>query len=218
MRQLKGTLIVLLPLFMITGCIMHVDKPVHVEKGDIARSIYVVDGAITLEPHSRARKLRAVDGSITLGAASRVAEIHTVDGSITMDSGASCEGDVNSVSGTTLLQSDATIGGDVLSLTGHVDANDAKIHGHIETVSGHVLLSEGTQIDGGIILALPSSKTNETAQKRLPVVVIGAGVVVAGPIVAYRGGTLLVNRSAKIGAVKGLSIQWFKGTKPPIEY
>ena len=197
------------------GCTMHIDKPVQVAQGDLARSIYVVDGAISLDAQARARKLSTVDGSITLGRWAHATALRSVDGDITMGAGASCSGDVSSVDSTIRLDDNAKVDGNVSTIAGHIQAHDALITGRLETVSGRIRLSGATHLDQGIVLALPSPKLDDATQKALPVVVIGAGAVVAGPIVAHRGGTLWVSREARIGAVQGIAVQWFDGAAPP---
>lgn len=202
-------------VFGLSGCVMHVDKPVHVQRGDMTKSIYVVDGAIELDAQARAHKLSTVDGDITLGRWARASGLRSVDGAIAMAAGASCSGDVRSVDGAIRLDAGARVDGNAETLTGSIEARSALIAGHLETVSGRILLHGATHVDQGIVLALPSPKVHGTDQQRLPLVVIGPGVVVGGPIVAHRGGTLWVSRKASIGPVQGITVQWFDGAAPP---
>lgn len=63
--------------------------------------------------------------------------------------------------------------------------------------------------------APPSDVTvNNHEEQRLPTLAIRPGVVIAGPIVAERGGVLKVSRQAKIGVVQGMSVQWMDGPAP----
>lgn len=186
----------------LAGCAMHIDKNVHVQQGDMSRSVYDVDGAIDVDAQARARKLSTVDGNITLGRWAQATELRSVDGNLTMAAGSSCSGDLRTVDGTIRLADSARIGGDVETLTGRIEAQGALIAGQVETVSGRIALSGATHVDQGIVLALPSPKESGDDLKRLPVVIIGPGVVVAGPIVAHRGGTLWVSRKASVGPVQ----------------
>lgn len=215
LRSLKRSRLPFSLAFALAGCAMHIDKPVQVAPGDMAKSIYEVDGAIGVDAQARAHKLSTVDGNITLGRWAHATELRSVDGDITMAVGASCSGDVRNVGGTIRLDDGARVGGDVVNLVGRIDARGALIAGRVETVSGRIALSGATHVDQGIVLALPSPKVDQADQRRLPVVVIGPGVVVAGSIVAHRGGTLWASRKASIGPVQGITVQWFDGAAPP---
>ncbi|TAL74029.1 MAG: hypothetical protein EPN78_05465 [Rhodanobacter sp.] len=97
-----------------------------------------------------------------------------------------------------------------------IEARGALVAGRLETVSDRIQLDGAVHADGGIALLLPSPKVDDAGQKRLPVVVIGPGVAVDGPVTARRGGTLWVSRQARIGAVESIAVRWLDGSAPPI--
>lgn len=200
---------------LVAGCTMHLDKPVQVKQGDWARSIYGVDSSVRLEDQARVRKVSTVDGDIILGRWARATALRTVDGNIVMGTGALCDGDVYNVDGAIHLSDDVRVDGNVGTLVGSIDVHGALVTGRLETVSGHIRLSGTTHVNHGILLSLPDPDSDDVDEKRLPVVVVGPGVVVEGRIVARRGGTLWVSRKATIGPVEGITVQWFDGAAPP---
>lgn len=214
MRTTGWRLIMAGAMCAVAGCTMHLDKPVVVKRGDAARSIYLVDGTVQVAAQARARKVHTVDGTITLGRWAQASALRSVDGSVVMQADASCSGDVHSVDGHIELGDGVRVGGNVGTLTGSIKIRNALVEGRLETVSGTIRLSGTTHVDQGIVLSLPSPKVDDADQKRLPVVVIGPGVVVGGRIVAQRGGTLMVSRQARIGPVEGIEVHWFNGAMP----
>ena len=215
MRGMGWRLVTVGAMCAMAACTMHLDKPVVVRRGDAARSIYLVDGAVRMDAQARARKVHTVDGDITLDRWAQASALRSVDGAIVMAGGASCSGDVHSVDGRIDLGDGVRVGGNVGSLTGDVEVRDALVEGRLETISGRIRLSGKTHVDQGIVLSMPNPRADDADQKRLPVVVIGPGVVVGGRIVARRGGTLMVSRRASIGPVEGIRVQWFDGAMPP---
>ena len=211
--------IVVLSLLAMAGCSFHIDRDTTLKSGVPHGSVYSVDGDVRVEPSAHVRKISVVDGDILLGSWARASGLRSVDGRIELDPGVICTGDVKSVTGYIRLADGVRVEGDVRTLTGTVEADNAFIGGQLETVAGRVRLTGATHVTKGIVLPKPDPdmKVNNHEEQRLPVLVIGPGVVVDGPIVAERGGVLKVSRQAKIGEVRGLSVQWFDGEAPALE-
>ena len=208
---------VVLPVALVmAGCTLHMDRSTTLNSGIPHGSVYSVDGNVTVQPSAHVRKISVVDGNILLGKSAHAAGLRSVDGRIELDSGVICSGDVKSVAGKISLADGVRIKGDVRTLSGAVDADGAFIGGQLETVAGRVRLTGATHVAKGILLPKPDPKmsVNNHEERRLPVLVIGPGVVVDGPLVAMRGGVLKVSREAKIGPVHGMAVQWFEGAAP----
>lgn len=201
------------------GCTLHMDRSTTLKSGIPHGSVYSVDGDVRVDPSAHVRKISVVDGDIVLGKSAHASGLRSVDGRIELDDGVTCSGDVKSVAGQISLADGVRIKGNVSTLSGTVNANGAFIGGRLETVAGRVRLTGATHIAKGIVLPKPdpSMTVNNHEERRLPVLVIGPGVVVEGPIVAARGGVLKVSRKAKIGAVRGISVQWFDGAAPALK-
>ncbi|HWU76640.1 MAG TPA: hypothetical protein VN043_09050 [Rhodanobacter sp.] len=212
--------IVLFGVLAMTGCTLHVDRATTLKSGFPHGSVYSVDGDVQVAPLARVRKISVVDGDILLGSRARASGLRSVDGRIELDRDVLCTGDVKSVTGHIRLAEGVRVEGDVRTLTGTVDARDAFIGGQLETVAGRVRLSGTTHVEKGILLPRPDPgmTVNNHEERRLPELVIGPGVVVAGPIVAERGAVLKVSRQARIGVVRGVSVQWFDGAAPVPEH
>lgn len=210
---------ILLGALAVAGCTLHVDRSSTLKSGTYHGSVYSVDGNVTVEPSAHVRKISVVDGDIVLGKSAHAAGLRSVDGRIQLDDGAICSGDVKSVAGKISLADGVRIKGDVRTLSGNIDANGALIGGTLETVAGRVRLTGTTHVSKGILLPKPDPNmtVNNHEARRLPVLVVGPGVVVEGPIVAARGGVLKVSRQAKIGVVRGISVQWFDGAAPALK-
>ncbi|MEO8778816.1 MAG: hypothetical protein ABI389_09110 [Rhodanobacter sp.] len=211
--------VVLLSVLTLAGCSFHMDRATTLNSGVLHGSVYSVDGNVRVAPSAHVRKISVVDGDIVLGSWARTTGLRSVDGHIDLDKGVICTGNVKSVTGRIRVADGVRIEGDVRTLTGTIDANSTYIGGQLETVAGRVRLSGATRIAKGILLAMPdpSVTVNDHEEQRLPIIVIGPGVVVAGPIMAMRGGVLKVSRQAKIGAVHGISVQWFDGAAPALK-
>jgi len=199
-----------------SGCALHIDQDTVVKAGGVHKSIYAVDGNIRVEPRARAASLSTVDGKVSLGAGASAVALRTVDGDIGMAESAFCSGNVQSVDGKVSLAPRSQVGGMVRTVAGDIEASDASIGGRLETVSGRIVLSGTSHVGQGILLEKPDPSTaaNDRGQWRVPVVVIGPGVVVDGVIRAHRDGVLKVSRQARIGAVEGLEVHWFDGEPP----
>lgn len=199
------------------GCTLHLDGPMVIKADGTHkhRPVYIVDGSIQVEADARASRLRTVDGDISLGENAQATSIGTVDGNVALASQAVCSGDVSSVDGRIELAPASRVKGDVRSMVGTIRAEDSVIEGSIRSVASRIELSGHTRV-GGIVLDKPDPSVNidDHAEQRPPVVLIGPGAIVSGPIVAQRGGTLLVSRQAHIGTVRGIAVQRFDGPMP----
>jgi hypothetical protein len=217
MRMMRP--VVLLGVLAMAGCTLHIDRATTLKSGFPHGSVYSVDGDVQVDPSAHVRKISVVDGDIHLGRGARASGLRSVDGRIQMDRDALCTGNVKSVAGHITLADGVRVEGDVRTLTGTVDADNAYIGGQLETVAGRVWLTGTTHVAKGILLPKPDPHmtVNNHAERRPPELVIGAGVVIDGPIVAERGGVLKVSRQAKIGVVRGMSVQWFDGTAPALK-
>ncbi len=211
--------VVLLSALAMAGCSFHIDRDTTLKSGMPHGSVYSVDGDVRVQPSAHVRKISVVDGEILLGNWAHASGLRSVDGRIDLGPGAICSGNVKSVTGRIRLANGARVEGDVRTLTGTVDADNAFIGGQLETVAGRVRLVGATHVAKGILLSKPDPHmtVNDHDEQRPPVIVIGPGVVVVGPIVAMRDGVLKVSRQAKIGEVRGLAVQWFDGAAPAFE-
>ncbi len=212
--------VVLLSTLAMAGCSFHIDRATTLKSGRLHGSVYSVDGDVRVEPSAHVRKISVVDGDIVLGQSAHTSGLRSVDGRIELGRDVFCSGDVKSVSGHITLADGVLVKGDVRTLTGTIEADNAVVGGQLETVAGRVRLTGTTHVMKGIALPKPDPHmtVNDHEEQRLPVLVIGPGVVIEGPIVAERGGVLKVSRQAKIGAVRGLLVQWFDGAAPALEH
>ncbi|MEO9079498.1 MAG: hypothetical protein ABI268_09310 [Rhodanobacter sp.] len=212
--------IVLLGVLAMAGCTLHLDRATTLKSGFPHGSVYSVDGDVRVEPSAHVRKISVVDGDILLGNWAHASGLRSVDGRIKLDPGVICTGNVQSINGRITLAEGVRIEGDVRTLTASIDADNAFIGGQLVTVAGRVRLTGATHVAKGILLPKPDPHmtVNNHEERRLPELVIGPGVVIEGPIVAERGSVLKVSRQAKIGEVRGVSVQWFDGAAPPLEH
>lgn len=212
-------LVIPLSVLTLVGCSFHIDRATTLKSGELHGSVYSVDGNVRVQPMAHVRKISVVDGDILLGSGAHASGLRSVDGRIELDRGVVCTGDVKSVTGHIQLADGVRVDGGVHTVTGTIDADNAYIGGQLETVAGRVRLTGTTHVAKGIVLPKPdpSMTVNHHEERRLPVLVIGPGVVVDGPIVATRGGVLKVSRKAKIGAVSGISVEWFDGAAPALQ-
>ncbi|MFS6660670.1 hypothetical protein, partial [Staphylococcus aureus] len=84
----------------------------------------------------------------------------------------------------------------------------------LETVSGDINVGAGSHVEGGILVEKPNNGWFHWGNDRKPVIVIGPHAVVQGTLDFRRDVVLQVSDSAQIGAVKGASVERFRGDSP----
>jgi hypothetical protein len=119
------------------------------------------------------------------------------------------------VNGELTLGKGADIGGRLSNINGAILVASAHVAGGISTVNGDIDLRDGSHVEGGIHVELPTLDVNDSNRHDIPRVVIGPNVIVQGPLKFEHEVKLYVSDSATIGPVEGATAEKFSGDQPP---
>lgn len=197
--------IALLASLACAGCTVHLDQPITVKKGDRSLGRHTVDGTVRLEDGACGRGLSSVAGDVRLGSHATATSARSVEGNIQLGEYATVEGKSQTVTGAIWAANGAHIGS-ASTITGNINLDSSVVTGGLETTSGTIHLSGKTKVEGGIELVALKPGDNDADVTRLPLVLIGPGVRVLGPIHAARGATLVASRDAVLGPVQGVTV------------
>lgn len=211
--------LVILPLLLAAGCFGgegndRVNGDVRVAAGQPAADASTVNGSIDIAADATVGDATTVNGSVTLGARARAASLETVNGKVTVGEGAQVSGGVTTVNGAITLHAGADVAGAVTNVNGRLQLEAAHVGGGIHTVGGDVTVGAGSRVEGGIEFR-PTTGFSISFVKRAPVIVIGPGAVVQGPLKFAREVKLYVSDRATIGEVSGAEAVRFSGDRPP---
>jgi hypothetical protein len=191
-----------------------VNGSVNVAAGQAADNASTVNGAIHVADNATVKHAETVNGSITIGSHATADSAETVNGSITVGESARVSGNLESVNGALTLQKDAEVAGNVANVNGHFNINAAHVGGGLSTVTGDITVGAGSRVDGGITVEKPTG-FSISFTKSVPVIVVGPGATVQGPLKFEREVKLYVSDRATIGEVSGATPIKFSGDEPP---
>lgn len=211
--------LVLLPVLAGAGCIkyeggQHINGAVSVAAGVAPADASTVNGAVELAADAVARQVSTVNGSITLGDRAAADSAETVNGAVTIGADARVGGNVSTVNGAITLHKGAAVQGGVQNVNGQITLNAAHVGGGIETAVGDITVGADSRVDGGVSIQR-SGGFSISFSDSVPVVIIGPGAIVTGPMNFERKVKLFVSDRATIGAVTGATPILFPGEKPP---
>lgn len=192
----------------------HINGAVSVAAGTPAADATTVNGRIELAAQAAAKKVETVNGSITLGAGASADSAVTVNGPIMIGEGARVAGDVSTVNGAITLHKGADVAGGIENVNGDIKLEAAHLAGSIETVGGNITVGAGSRVDGGIAITR-SQGFSISFTRKVPVITIGPGAVVGGPLRFEREVRLYVSDRASTGAISGATAVTFAGDQPP---
>jgi DUF4097 and DUF4098 domain-containing protein YvlB len=212
--------LLLAALLASAGCVQHdggerINGTVSVAAGQSATDASTVNGAIHVAPDAAVLEATTVNGSITLGDRATATSAATVNGGITVGALARVAGDVTTVNGALTLKTGADVQGDLQNVNGRITLEAAHLGGGIETVAGDITVGADARVDGGIAVRKPQG-FSISFSKNVPVIVIGPGAMVKGPLKFEREVKLLVSDRATIGPVSGATPVSFAGDSPPV--
>jgi DUF4097 and DUF4098 domain-containing protein YvlB len=211
MRLITLALVLVLPLSVAAQDISKINGTVSVAAGQQAGNVHTVNGGVDIGAGAIVLDASTVNGTVQLGAQAQAKSLHSVNGAITMGQGAKVEGELSSTNGAIVLDSDAETRGNVSNVNGAIELRHALIGGTINTTNGSINLSEGSQVNGDIIVNKPQG----WGYNRPPRIVIGPHAIVRGTLDFRRDVILQVSDTAQIGPVKGATPQRYSGDTPP---
>lgn len=191
-----------------------VNGGVRVEENASVRKVDTVNGAIELESSTSAKSLDSVNGGILVGDNAQIADhVATVNGGVALGKDTRVAGAVSAVNGTVALDDGTEVNGRIASVSGRIHLAAAHVCGGLKTESGDIMVGANARVEGGILVR--KSRTPSEGVQPVPLVVIGPGAVVEGPIRFEHEVKLFVSDTAQIGPVEGAVPTTFSGEQPP---
>ncbi len=186
-----------------------VNGSIRVGHNSSVDDVETVNGAIRFGENARADSVETVNGRIEAGAGFVASgNLETVNGSIRLGKGASVQGSVETVNGSIKL-TQAEVGRNLRVVNGSIEVSGSHVGGNLQTTTGSIELTDGTVIDGDVLIKKPRGNWGWSwGKKKGPTVVIGANVEVKGRIIVENEDTkLFIDPSAKVGGVDGIQPQ-----------
>jgi DUF4097 and DUF4098 domain-containing protein YvlB len=191
-----------------------INGAVDVAAGQPADNASTVNGAIRVAAGATVKHASTVNGSVTLGDHATADSAEAVNGSITLGENARVTGNITTVNGSITLQKGADVAGRLENVNGHFTLQAAHVGGGIRTIRGSINVGADSRVEGGIAVE-KSSGLSITFTNDVPVVIIGPGATVQGPLKFEREVKLYVSDRATIGEVTGATPVKFSGDAPP---
>ena len=191
-----------------------INGSVDVAAGQAAEDATTVNGAIRLAEGATAKQASTVNGSITLGDHATADSAQTVNGSITLGENARISGSVTAVNGSITLHKGAEVAGKLENVNGRFTLEAAHVGGGIKTIGGSIDIGADSHVEGGISVE-KTSGFSISFSNNVPVIIIGPGATVQGPLKFEREVKLYVSDRATIGEVTGATPVKFSGDKAP---
>jgi DUF4097 and DUF4098 domain-containing protein YvlB len=176
-----------------------------------------VNGAIRVDDNAKIEDAETVNGSVRIGSGVNAGSLHSVNGSISVGDESTIEGEVEVVNGRISLANGSSVSEDVSNVNGEIELSGAGIGGSLTTVNGDVTLSEGSTLEGDLVVEKPTGG-NWNSSNRKPRIIVGPGARIRGEIRLEREVELYISDSAEVGGVSGVmsmaDAQRFSGDRP----
>lgn len=197
--------------------IRNVNGDAVVKERDVVGHVSTVNGDVRIGANARALSAKSTNGEIRIAPGASVGPVETTNGAIAVASQAST-GPLTCTNCEIRIGAGAEVSGKVANVNGSIRAEGASITGTLETVTGEIVLLDGTRLDGTIRVAPPNNGGSGVAGVgNLPgvgrwvnmggmstaTIVIGPNVVVTQPIALDREAELYVHRTAQVPSIRG---------------
>lgn len=170
----------------------------------VTGNVKTVNGTIRVDDGARLEEASTVNGGVRIANNVQSQSLATVNGSIKVGESATVGGAIEAVNGGISVKRNSTVALDVSNVNGEIDLSGTAVGGDVSTVTGDVLIVDGSVIQGDLIVKKPSSWGWGKGKRRKPKIVIGPGSRVAGTIELEREVELYISQTAEVGAVSGV--------------
>lgn len=167
-------------------------------------NVKTVNGAIRVSDGVRLEEASTVNGGVRLANNVQSQSLATVNGSIKVGESATVGGGIEAVNGGISVKRNSTVALDVSNVNGKIDLSETAVGGNVSTVSGDVLINNGSVIQGDLIVEKPGGWSWGKGKRRKPKIVIGPGSSVVGTIELEHEVELYISQTAEVGAVSGV--------------
>jgi len=172
------------------------------EGATVNGSVDTVNGTIRVDKNAKIDDAGTVNGSVRIASGVTAEDVSSVNGSIRIGENVIIEGGVSVVNGKISLDKGTQVAESVINVNGQITVVGAQIGGDLETVSGDVMLTEGSTLMGNLIVEEPGGWSCGK-KRRTPKIIIGPNSTVAGNIELEQEVELYISESAEVGGVSG---------------
>ncbi len=185
------------------------NSSVKVAAGETLReNLSSVNGSVTVGADADLQgDAETVNGSLSVNDGARTRNLSSVNGSVQVGSRVTVDGDIETVNGTLRVGDQSTVSGNVESVNGSIDLRGAVVERDIEIVNGKVVLDQGTQVQGSIIVRETRGRNN---RRRILDIELRGGSSVDGDIIVEdedrKVRVTLSDGSAVRGEIRGAEV------------
>ena len=165
--------------------------------------VSTVNGTIRIDENAQVEDVSTVNGAVRIGSGVSSQNVTTVNGSIRVDESVTIDGHIEAVNGSIGVDAGSTIDRNVSNVNGNIELTGSQIGGDLSTVNGDVVLDDGTELRGDLIVEKPGGWNWGWKKRKLPTVIIGPNSRVLGTIKLEREVKLYISDSAEVGGVDG---------------
>lgn len=235
LRTLGTSALGLIPTLLLVACDVGVNEHITIAAGETSRGAATVNGGIDvgqgatvsgdvsnvngdilIDRDASVRGVNTVNGDITLGAAATATRIKAVNGDIALGEMAKLSKSIQLTNGNIDLAPGAEVAGNIGIIAGAVELRDGDIQGDVTTVSADVTLTGDSTIGG----RLRVKKADNVTGVDQPIIVVGPGSRIVGPLVFEAPARVYVSEQGQIGQVRGVlteaDIVTYAGAQPPL--
>jgi len=196
-----------------------VNGSISIGEGAIVNgSVETVNGTIRVEENAIIDDAETVNGGVRIASGVTAEDVSSVNGTIRIGQNVIIDGEVSVVNGKISLDKGTQVADSVSNVNGQITIVGTQIGGNLETVSGDVMLTDGSTLVGDLIVEKPGGWGWGSKKRRKPKIIIGPNSTVVGTIELEREVELYISDSAEVGAVTGkMSMDdavRFSGDKP----
>lgn len=150
------TIYIILLFTMLSNCgdTTTVNRSLTISDGQkINKNLSSVNGRIEVGENCLIKgDCRTVNGSIKIGNFSKVKEVKTINGNIELGEGVEVDGDIDLINGNVQAKTGSHISGSITNINGKIKLYHTVVHQNLSIVNGDILLDDGTDITGNIII------------------------------------------------------------------
>ena len=162
------------------------NKKVSVDDGVSTDEISSVNGKVDVGDNVTADEVSSVNGKLDIGRGLTANSVSSVNGKIEIGRNATIDRDVEAVNGKIEVGPSSKVGGSVTTVNGAIELVEVEVGSNIETVNGSIYLTDGTIVEGDVIMGGRNSRNNNNWRNKPPKLVVDIASNIKGNIIIYR--------------------------------
>lgn len=183
--------------------ISKVNGGIRVSSEERVGDVSSVNGGIDIGSGASAQRIETVNGGIDIDDRVEIARAETVNGGIRISRDVTVRGSLSTVNGGIRTNPGTEIEDRVSSVNGKITLRDTRVGENIETRNGDIILSDGSVVDGDVIVKSNRSWFGRFFKftEKHPRIVIDGESSVMGDIHLYREVDLDIADGAEVGDI-----------------